>query len=230
MRPYCARVLATLVLCSLAYERGANAQSDQPPAAEERPPQPQPAPRPAYPPPYGYQAPPPGYGYYPPPPGYYYQQPPANLPYHEGMQIPPGYRHEKRPRTGLIIAGAVITAVPYVLGLSVASASKFSNSGGFLVIPALGPWITLAARDNHTCYDYNYNGTTTVSDSVSCSEDAVVVTFLVMDALIQTTGAILFVVGVSSDRDVLIRQDLAKLHLTPLKLNHGYGFGIRGGF
>lgn len=221
-------VLATLGLSTLFHAARANAQSE--PADSRPPPQ---APPPGYPPPSGYPPPQPpgyGYGYYPPPPGWYYQQPPATLPYREGEPIPQGYRHEKRPRTGLIIAGAVVTAVPYVLGLSVASASKFHNAGGFLVIPALGPWITLAARQNQDCtYTDSVLGTTT-SYSCSSDTDAVVVTFLVMDALIQTTGAILFVVGVSSDRDVLVRQDLAKLHLAPLRFNHGYGLGIRGGF
>jgi hypothetical protein len=221
MRSQCARVFATLVVSSLVYVSGARAEEAAPQAAP---------PPPGYPPPNGYPPPPPpGYGYYPPAPGYYYQQPPANLPYHPGEPIPPGYRHEKRPRTGLIIAGAVVTGVPYILGLSIASASKYSNAGGYLAIPAIGPWITLAVRDDHSCIDYSsYSGT--VYANGSCAEDVVVKTFLVMDALIQTTGAILFVIGVSSDRDVVIRQDLAKLHLAPLHFNHGYGLGVSGGF
>jgi hypothetical protein len=238
MRHHSALVLATL-LFSFFQTTGALAQGSgdpAPPAAATPAPQPAPqAPPPAgYPPPSGYpqQAPPqPGYGYYPPapPPGWYYQQPPATLPYRKDEPIPPGYRLEKRPRTGLIIAGAVVTAVPYFIGLSIASAAKFENATGFLAIPAIGPWLTLAVRENSSCYN-RFNGTTTVSSDY-CPADAGVVTLLVMDALIQTTGALLFVIGIASDRELLVRQDVAKLRLTPLRFNGGgHGLGVRGTF
>lgn len=227
MRHHFAHVLGALVLCSFFQTKGALAQSDaEPPSGESRPQ----GPPQGYPPPgYQQQPPPPGYGYYPaaPPPGWYYQQPPATLPYRKDEPIPPGYRLERRPRTGLIIAGAVVTAVPYFIGLSVASAAKFENATGFLAIPALGPWLTLAVRDNTNCYNRSLG---TTSDYY-CPADAGVVTLLVMDALIQTTGAILFLVGIASDRELLVRQDVAKLRLTPLQFNgSGYGLGLRGGF
>ncbi len=234
MRHHSALALATLVLCSFESSRAA-AQEAAPPPAGAAEPRPSQAPPPAnyaqQPGGYYQQAPPPGYGYYPPPPppGWYYQQPPATLPYRKDEPIPPGYRLERRPRTGLIIAGAVVTAVPYFIGLSIASASKFSNAGGFLVIPAVGPWLTLAARENTNCYDYN-NGSLN-SSYYSCGTDAGIVTVLVLDALIQTTGAILFVIGIASDRELLVRQDVAKLRFTPLKFNNGgYGLGLHGGF
>jgi hypothetical protein len=239
MRHHSALVLGT-VLCCFFHTQGALAQGDpaQPATAApaQPPPQAQQAPPPAgYPPPGGYyqQAPPPGggYGYYPsaPPPGWYYQQPPATLPYRKDEPIPQGYRLERRPRTGLIIAGAVITAVPYFIGLSIASAAKFDNATGFLAIPAIGPWLTLAVRDDSNCYD-EFNGTG-VSTSRYCPADAGVVTLLVLDALVQTTGALLFVIGISSDRELLVRQDVAKLRLTPLRFNGGgHGVGLRGTF
>jgi hypothetical protein len=245
MRHYSALALGTLVLCSSFHTTGALAQGAGDPAApataapQQAPPaQPaQPAqpgqPPPGYPPGYYQQAPPPGgYGYYPsaPPPGWYYQQPPATLPYRKDEPIPPGYRLEKRPRTGLIIAGAVVTAVPYFIGLSIASAAKFDNATGFLAIPAIGPWLTLAVRDNNNCYD-EFNSVNGVSTSRYCPADAGVVTLLVLDALVQTTGALLFVIGIASDRELLVRQDVAKLRLTPLRFNGGgHGLGLRGTF
>jgi hypothetical protein len=239
MRHHSALVLGTLVLCSFFQTNGALAQAsgEAAPAPQAPPAQaPQAQPPAGYPPQGGYyqQAPPPGgYGYYPsaPPPGWYYQQPPATLPYRKDEPIPPGYRLEKRPRTGLIIAGAVVTGVPYFIGLSIASAAKFDNATGFLAIPAIGPWLTLAARDNSSCYDRVTGSGTISSSDVYCPADAGVVTLLVMDALIQTTGAILFVIGVASDRELLVRQDVAKLRLTPLRFNGGgHGLGLRGTF
>jgi hypothetical protein len=231
MRHHCAHLFATLALLSFFHENEAAAQAaDAPPAASSSPPAAPQGPPPAGSPQQGgyyQQTPPPGYGYYPPQQaGWYYREPPATLPYRANEPIPPGYRLEHRPRTGLIIAGAVVTAVPYFIGLSIASASKFSNAGGFLAIPAIGPWLTLAARENTNCYDYVNSST-----YYSCTADTGIVTLLVLDALVQTTGAILFVIGVATDRELLVRQDVAKLRLTPMSFNGGgYGFGFRGGF
>jgi hypothetical protein len=245
MRHHFALVLGSVLSSFLCLQtKGALAQGTGEPApAATAAPTAQPPPAPQAPPPAGYppqagyyqQAPPPaGYGYYPaaPPPGWYYQQPPATLPYRKDEPIPQGYRLEKRPRTGLIIAGAVVTAVPYFIGLSVASAAKFENGGGFLAIPAIGPWLTLAVRDSSECRETFFNGTTTVTTSnADCAADATIITMLVLDALMQTTGALLFVIGVSSDRELLVRQDVAKLRLTPLRFNGGgHGLGVRGTF
>jgi len=124
----------------------------------------------------------------------------------------------------------VITAVPYFIGLSIASAAKFENGTGFLAIPAIGPWLTLAVRDNSECRVSTFNGTVT-SSSDYCAEDAGVVTLLVLDALIQTTGALLFVIGVASDRELLVRQDVARVRLIPLRFSGGgTGMGLRGTF
>src|SRR5207248_3193025 len=116
-----------------------------------------PAPQPgAYP---ATAAPPPGYPVYaaspyaPPPPGYAYApalRVPDSVPY-EGGPIPAGYHVESRPRRGLLIGGAVILGVPYVLGLSIASGEDFPNRTGWLVVPGVGPWITLATRHRAGC-------------------------------------------------------------------------------
>lgn len=181
-------------------------------------------PPPGYPPP-GY--PPPGYqpGYYP----YYYPPPNAAPPprerrYVEGQRIPPGYTVEERVRRGPIIAGSIVFGVPYVLGLLAASADDFPNQSGWLAVPVVGPWVTLVSREE-TCtngYDddsdyYNYDCT----DGVQ--------TLLVLDALMQTTGAALFIWGVSSTKKVLVRDDVA-LTLTPARVGSGYGFVTRAQF
>ena len=175
---------------------------------------------PAYP---GYPAP----AYAPPPPGYMYAPAPVlrapdNVPY-EGGPIPAGYHLEDRPRRGLVIGGAVILGVPYVLGLSIASGQDFPNKTSWLVVPGLGPWITLAARHRSGC---------AVSDS--CSGDAldnVTRTFLVLDALMQTAGAVMFIAGIASPRTVIARDFVGRLRLAPTSIGQtGYGARVIGTF
>jgi hypothetical protein len=194
------------------------------PAAPAQPP-------PGY--PYQYPPPPPGYGYQypPPPPGYAYpgyayaRRPPESVPY-QGGPIPAGYHLEERPRKGLIISGALLTGVPWAIGLAGVSSANFPNSSGWLVVPALGPWLTLAARHDSTC---NYNDGSDV-----CFDDglnALARTALVIDGLAQTAGAVLFIIGVSSKNQVLARDFTGHLQLTPAPIGRqGAGAFLSGDF
>lgn len=223
----------------------ADSWEDSPPEQQEPGPAPKrPAPAPPQtaprhpPPPAGYPGyppagyPPPGYpppGYPPPgyPPGYYpYYYPPPNVPppprerrYVEGQRIPPGYTVEERVRRGPIIAGSIVFGVPYVLGLLAASADDFPNQSGWLVVPVAGPWVTLVSRDD-TCHD-DFGGDDDVSYHYDCTDG--VDTLLVLDGLMQATGAALFIWGVSSSKKVLVRDDVA-WRLTPARVGSGYGF------
>lgn len=169
--------------------------------------------------PYGYPPPaypPPPYGYPPPP------KPPKYLPYHEGQNIPQGYYLEDRMRRGPLIAGIIVLAIPYGLGLSVAGGDNFSNQTGWLALPVLGPWVEMAERHN-TC------PTATTLDS-SCGDDAAVRTLLVLDGLMQATGAGLLIWGASSHTRRLVREDAARIEILPAQVGSGYGIGALGTF
>lgn len=191
------------------------------------------APAPAGYPPAGYPAYPPA-AYPPPPPGYAYAyptalRPPESIPY-EGGPVPAGYHVEDRPRRGMLIAGPVILGVPYVLGLTVASSENFPNSTGWLVVPALGPWITLAARHRSGLCTSDTFGTCT-SSGVDDSIDSTTRTFLILDGLAQATGAILFIYGLSSTKKVMARDFVGSLQLTPSQIGRtGYGGFLSGVF
>src|SRR5512139_1336052 len=75
--------------------------------------------------------PPPGYGY-----GYYPYPSPRG--WRRGDPPPPGYHVEMGPMTGLIIGGAIPLGIFYVISLSAASISDFSNQSGWLVVPGAG--------------------------------------------------------------------------------------------
>jgi hypothetical protein len=175
-----------------------------------------------YPPPPGYgYPPPPGYGY-PPPPGYYGappRQPPPK--WEEGDPVPAGYHVEEKTRTGLIIAGAITLGVPYVIGLSFASSSNFYNASGWLVVPALGPWLTLALRENRC-------NQTTTNELVDCVADPLIRVYLVIDGLAQTAGAILLVLGATSKRTRLVPD--SAITVSPVRIGTGYGLGLRATF
>ncbi|MEI9948407.1 MAG: hypothetical protein WDO74_05355 [Pseudomonadota bacterium] len=184
-------------------------------------------------------APPPaGYAYPPPPPGYAYAYPappvygayptplraPESVPYHGGP-VPDGYHVEERAQRGLIIGGSLVLGIPWVLGITIASGYDFSNQSGWLVVPALGPWITIAARRKDTTCDFSG------SSGINCTEDNSVRTMLILDGLTQAAGAIMLVYGLASPKKVITRNFVGSLHFTPARMGRlGYGGVLTGEF
>jgi hypothetical protein len=144
---------------------------------------------------------------------------PATLPFRPGRPAPQGYFLEEHVRRGPVIAGAIVLGVPYALGLSIAAGDNFSNQTGWLAVPALGPWITLATRENCA----------TSPDDGGCPSDSGVRTVLVLDALMQATGATLLIWGLSSPHKRYVRDDVS-LQLVPTQFRGGYGLGAVGTF
>jgi hypothetical protein len=227
------RGLWNLVSSALLVAAEAHAQQRMPPptSAPGAPPPPAPAPPPPAPPPSPPPpSPPPGYppyqpypGYPPPYPGYapypqsgYGYQPPGpprTLHYEEGQPIPPGYYLEESVRRGPIIAGIIVLAVPYAIGFSVASALDFQDTTAWLLVPVVGPWLTLATREDVCDPGATY-----------CDDDRAIRTLLVLDGLVQGTGAALLVWGMTSTTKRLVRQDMA-LQIGPRRVGTGYGIG-----
>ncbi len=178
------------------------------------------------------QAPPPGYQGYPPPgaypgyppPGAYpppAKPPPKELAYHEGMTIPQGYHLESTVRRGPVIAGAIVLGVPYVAGMATAAAANYANSSAWLAIPVAGPWLTLGIR-NHTCPK---------NDAGCDAGEFLARFFLVLDAIMQTTGGALFIWGVADKKERLVRDDVVRIiGVAPTRIGSGYGVGLLGSF
>lgn len=156
-------------------------------------------PPPTYsPPPPTYYAPPPGGGYAPnyqpaPPPPYG----PKKMRYDEGDPVPPGYRVEERPRTGLVVGGACLFGITYLLTALVGSVmSDFGNKDSkWLFLPVAGPFV--------------------YSTTYSCDSCASSKTILYIDGLAQGGGVLMFVLGLAGQK-VLIRNDVAKVQIVPL--------------
>jgi hypothetical protein len=118
---------------------------------------------------------------------------------------------EERVRRGPVIAGSIVLAVPYVLGLLAASGDDFSNQSGWLTVPVIGPWATLAAREKDCDFGVDYD---------ECNDG--VQTLLIMDGLMQATGAAFLIWGVAAPKKRLVRTDAWSF--TPARIGRGYGF------
>jgi hypothetical protein len=205
---------------------GAHGQQADPVAPA--PPQaatPAPAPVPAPNPPPGTPYPPPGTPYQPP--GGPYQQPPqiiyvpqeATWPryikdWDEGQPVPYGYHPEARARKGLVIPGAIIAGVAYLLATLVATEhndSYDSESYNAMFIPIVGPFIQMGTGNN-----------------VADDDQA-----LFLDGMAQAAGVTMLVLGLAFPRHILVRNDFGSISFvpTPIRVGHeGGGLGLVGRF
>lgn len=182
--------------------------------------------------------PPPPEGYPPAPEGYQYV--PANSvaaqqghlvplePPHASVHgIPKGYHFEEEPRRGLIIAGIILSGVPYTLGGLVAAGAGFKNASGLLMVPYVGPWMTLGLR-NYSCNDTSSDSDT--DNSWGCLADAMVVMALTVDGLLQAGGGAMILGGSLSPTRKLVRNGAVSWSLGPRPIGTGYGLGAMGQF
>jgi hypothetical protein len=204
------------------------APAPQPPGAAPYPyptqaaPPPAGQPYPAYPP---RGAPAPGQ---PPPPGYYQplprKEPPLYLPYQEGQKIPPGYYLEDRGILGLQIAGVVTTGTAYLVGFVLVSAMSYPNETKWMLLPVVGPFITMATRE-HSC---------DIKETEYCKDkEGWAVTMLALDGGLQAAGAAMLITGLAVRRQRLVREtvgDVGDVTIGPMPVGSGYGLGAYGTF
>jgi len=150
--------------------------------------------------------------------------------YVEGQPIPAGYHVETRPRKGFVVAGAIVFGSLYVISVSVAGSSKRTGDG-YLLIPVMGPFIDLGARDDRC----------SSSNSFACSStDSSERFWLTFDGIGQAAGATLLIVGLAAQEKMLERDDVPLTSkrggdfawtLTPRSFGKsGLGLGVLGSF
>jgi hypothetical protein len=132
------------------------------------------------------------------------------MPFEEGQPIPPGYRVETRARRGLIVGGAVTFGALYLLSAFTASvAVDGGNSEEFapLFIPVAGPFVTVG----------------------TARAEGVGTFALVLDGIGQAGGVAMFIAGMATEEKFLLRNDQAKISVTPMMVGESsFGLGIRG--
>jgi len=148
--------------------------------------------------------------------------------YEDGEPIPPGYHAETRVRSGLVVGGAVTFGCMYLLSVLVGAAlsdsakqsESYSYSGGysspkkedgdFLFVPIAGPFLQMTKTDSS-------------SGNVT----------LAIDGIAQAAGATMLIVGITSPKTVLVRNDLGEVRILPMRMGKdgsGTGIGLGGTF
>lgn len=153
---------------------------------------------------------------------------PALLPYRDGLPVPPGYRVEHRAATGIILGGLATLGIAYSTALIVGASANFGDGTGWLAIPVIGPWGAIGARSYH-CSNDPLQANKCISGAFS---EVQTIAILSADGVIQAAGAVLFVVGLASGHDELVRTDQpVSFRVLPQKVgSDGYGFGVSGRF
>lgn len=149
--------------------------------------------------------------------------PGMELPYEEGDPIPPGYRLREQNRRGLIIAGSIVTGIPWMISLTAATGADFDNKSGYLVVPGIGPWLMLLAGGGSD-RDCGSNEFSICEESRAGLRAA-----LVLDGLVQSAGAAMFISGFVFPRKRLVRQDVT-IGFAPTVAPGAYGLGAVGTF
>jgi len=135
-----------------------------------------------------------------------------------GEPIPYGYHEEARVRKGLVISGAVVGGVLYIistmiasLGADIASENGGDNKTAWMYLPVLGPFLEMSE--------------TSGSGAATANE------FLVLDGLAQAAGLTMLIAGLMYPRHLLVRNDLATVGVLPMKIGmEGEGLGLVGRF
>jgi hypothetical protein len=153
---------------------------------------------------------------------------PALLPYRDGLAIPPGYRVEHRPASGLVTGGLVTLIISYGAAIAVGVGDHFKDGSGWTAVPVIGPWAAIGARSFH-CDNDPLKANDCVSNAFS---EVQTIAILSADAVVQATGTVLFLAGLGSGRDELVRSDLETgVRVTPRAVGaNGFGVGLDGRF
>lgn len=148
---------------------------------------------------------------------------PRRLPYEQGQRIPDGYRLRTGMNEPLLITGIAVAGGGYAFGVMGAMDLGFEDNSGYLLIPLVGPWLTLAAgRDPQEPCDPK---DVCQGGDISIREPAIAV-----DGVIQAIGTAFILGGLFSERRYLELKDVT-LSVAPASFGRGrYGLGAVGTF
>lgn len=121
---------------------------------------------------------------------------PARMRWDDDRAAPAGYHLEGGVRDGLVIGGAVTLGSLYLLTALTAAALDGPNregNAGALYVPVAGPFLHLKDASSDTAK-----------------------LVLVVDGLAQAAGAAMLVVGLTAPRTFAVRNDAAKIEITPV--------------
>ena len=145
----------------------------------------------------------------------------AGQPYRDGAPIPQGYHVEEKMRKSAISIGSIVFPLSY--GLTTVS-SLFGGSAEYLMYPVMGPFLTMAKRDNFECGDGSLSSLCTMGD-VS------IYFVLTVFAIAQISSLASIGIGILYKEKRLIKDSSrAKVQLSPILFKSGGGVGANGRF
>jgi hypothetical protein len=156
------------------------------------------------------------------PPG---MQAPPEYRYTPGTLLPKGYHIEERPRRGFLITGYLVAGIPYGAGLLTAAATGFSNESHYLVLPIVGPWLSLGLDNDSECG--LMQGRSSEDPSTACDLQIAGDALLLSDGILQMIGGTFVVLGYTLTRPYAVRDE-AWYAVMPSPVGSGYGFALFG--
>lgn len=134
-----------------------------------------------------------------------------------------------RPSSTLLLVGGLVLGLPYATGVGIGASEGFENGSGWLVAPVAGPWLSLSARRD-PCAESQQKQEFD-SDVGKCVAEPLVRGMLVLDGVLQATGAVLMLLGATSGGPDRPRREPPPLVAAPAPMGRsGYGLAVAGGF
>jgi hypothetical protein len=136
---------------------------------------------------------------------------------------------EEGPAKTPLIIGGVVFGIPYATGLGIGAAQGFENSSGWLAAPVLGPWLALSGRRD-PC-DGAKDKQQFDSDVGKCVAEPMIRGMLVLDGVLQASGAVLMIIGASSSESHVVKKTPPPVAAAPTPMGRsGYGVAVAGIF
>ena len=126
-------------------------------------------------------------------------------------------------RKGLLVSGLSIGGGLYASSVVVGAMDGYSNSKGFLLVPLLGPWITLATRRSPRC-----GGAAAETDD--CRTSGLTPMLLLLDGMGQFAGSILVTVYFAAPAYRWVPNITSSIAITPVVQGETNGVIVSGTF
>ncbi|MFO0564254.1 MAG: hypothetical protein U0263_01255 [Polyangiaceae bacterium] len=126
-----------------------------------------------------------------------------------------------------LVVGGIAVGLPYATGLGIAASESFDNGSGWLAAPVVGPWLALSGRrdpcaDSEAKQEFD-------QDVGKCVAEPLVRGMLVLDGVLQATGAVLLVLGGSAGSPSRAAPPPVMAAPSPVGRS-GYGVAVAGSF
>lgn len=129
-----------------------------------------------------------------------------------GDPIPYGYHPERKPRVGLLVAGSLTFAVPYVLSAYVGASSNKAE----MYVPVVGPFVAAVETMNTPCTSW------------LCFRE-VSAGMTVAIGVVEAVGAAMLIAG-AVGKVTLVEDEPGSVSVAPMYLPNGAGLGVSGQF